>query len=275
MTPLQRRVAVATAAAVAVLLVIAAVVTIGDDGNDDVATSGSSSTVDDTQPGSSETSDSDAATTTDTPATTGPPGTTTAPTPTTTRKPLPPYRSSIEPVTAEQLGSSYTAGRGCTEPEALRAVNVTHVGYDGAVHDGRIIVATDRAEAVAAIFGELYVLGFPIERIVPVDAYGADDQASMRANNTSGYNCRTVAGTSKLSNHAFGLAIDVNPLYNPYVRGSTVDPPEGRPWADRTRQDPGMLHGGDPAVEAFERRGWKWGGYWSNSDYQHFSTTGT
>ncbi len=215
-------------------------------------------------------------------ATTGPPVTaaagpapTTAPAPTTTATttktvPTPPYRSSISTVTAEQLGSSYTPGQGCAEPADLRAVDVTHWGYDGAVHQGRLIVHQDQAANVAAIFGDLYTVGFPIERIVPVDAYGADDQASMRANNTSAYNCRTVAGTSTLSNHAFGKAVDINPLHNPYVKGSTVDPPEGRPWADRSRQDPGMIHADDAVVRAFAARGWSWGGYWSNPDYQHF-----
>lgn len=208
---------------------------------------------------------------------TSPPGTATPTTavPTTTAPP-PPYRSSIGTVTAEQLGSSYTAGRGCAEPEALRMITVTHWGFDGAVHEGRIVVAAGRATGVDGVFRQLYANRFPIERIVPIDAYGGDDQASMRANNTSGYNCRTVAGSDRLSNHAFGEAIDVNPLVNPYVRGSSVDPPEGRPWADRSRRDPGMIHADDPTVRAFAAAGWKWGGYWtSGKDYQHFSTSGT
>jgi hypothetical protein len=97
----------------------------------------------------------------------------------------------------------------------------------------------------------------------------------MRANNTSGYNCRTVAGSSKLSQHALGRAIDINPLVNPYVKGGTVDPPEGAPWADRSRNDPGMIKAGDAVVRAFARQGWGWGGAWSSGqDYQHFSASG-
>jgi hypothetical protein len=97
----------------------------------------------------------------------------------------------------------------------------------------------------------------------------------MRANNTSGFNCRYVAGTTRLSQHGLGLAIDVNPLHNPYVKNGTVDPPEGATWADRSRNDPGMIKPG-PVVDAFARRGWKWGGYWSGGkDYQHFSPSGT
>ncbi len=204
---------------------------------------------------------------------------TTAPAPTSTRPPAPPtsspsppYRSTIDTVTAAQLGSSYTPGIGCAEPAALRAVNLIHWGYDGAVHDGRIIVNAAEADDVAAVFGELYVARFPIERVEPVDVYDSDDQASMRANNTSGYNCRTVAGSSKLSNHAFGRAVDLNPLHNPYVKGDTVDPPEGAPWADRSNRRQGMIYGGDAAVTAFGARGWGWGGTWNNPDYQHFDT---
>lgn len=98
----------------------------------------------------------------------------------------------------------------------------------------------------------------------------------MRANNTSGFNCRYVTGTTRWSEHAFGRAIDVNPLVNPYVRSSgAVDPPEGAPYADRRRTDTGMIHGGDAVVQAFAAQGWRWGGYWSHGkDYQHFSTTG-
>ena len=111
--------------------------------------------------------------------------------------------------------------------------------------------------------------------MVPIDAYGGDDQASMRANNTSGFNCRYVSGTSRLSQHALGLAVDVNPLVNPYVTGAAVDPPEGAPYADRSRDDPGMIHAGDAVVQAFAAQGWKWGGYWSSGkDYQHFSSSG-
>jgi hypothetical protein len=163
---------------------------------------------------------------------------------------------------------------GCPDPSTLRAVNVTHWRYDGGIAQGRIIVAASQAQNVAAIFGDLYGARFPIQRIVPIDAYGADDQASMRANNTSGFNCRTVAGSTTLSQHGLGLAIDVNPLHNPYVKNGTVDPPEGATWADRSRNDPGMIKPG-PVVDAFAARGWKWGGYWSSGkDYQHFSTSG-
>jgi hypothetical protein len=196
----------------------------------------------------------------------------TTPPPTTTL--APPFASSIETVTAEQLGVSWRAG--CPiGPEQLRAVNVSHWGYDGAVHQGRLIVAAGDAERMVAAFRDLHAARFPVQQIVPVDRYGADDQASMRANNTSGFNCRYVAGTTRWSEHAYGRAVDVNPLVNPYVTGGSVDPPEGALYADRSRTDAGMIHAGDAAVAAFAAQGWTWGGYWSGGkDYQHFSASG-
>ena len=110
----------------------------------------------------------------------------------------------------------------------------------------------------------------------PIDVYGGDDMRSIKANNTSAFNCRAVTGGSGWSEHAYGRAIDVNPFVNPYVKGSTVLPPEAARFTDRSRTDPGMIHAGDAVVDAFAARGWSWGGYWSSlKDYQHFSTTGS
>ena len=106
--------------------------------------------------------------------------------------------------------------------------------------------------------------------------YQADDQASMRANNTSAFNCREIDGRpGTWSQHSYGRAVDVNPLVNPWVRGSQVDPPEGAPYADRSARVPGGLYAGDDAIAAFAAVGWEWGGNWSGSkDYQHFSANG-
>jgi hypothetical protein len=157
----------------------------------------------------------------------------------------------------------------------LRAVDVSFWGYDGRVRTGRLIVAASLAEQMVSIMRDLYDARFPIERMEPVDAYGGDDDDSMAANNTSAFNCRPVTGGSAWSEHSYGRAIDVNPLVNPYVRGSTVLPPGGRAYVDRSLDAPGMIHAGDEVVDAFAARGWKWGGYWgSPTDYQHFSTTG-
>ena len=133
--------------------------------------------------------------------------TTTAAPPTTA--PAPPFQSSIETVTLEQLGSSWRPGMGCPGPDQLRAVNVSHWGYDGAVHIGRLIVDAGHAQRMVTVFRDIYAARFPIGRMVPIDQYGGDDQASMRANNTSGFNCRYVSGTTKLSQHGLGRAVDV------------------------------------------------------------------
>jgi len=184
------------------------------------------------------------------------------------------FRSSISTVTSADLGSSWREG--CpVSPEQLRAVDVSHWGYEGAVHTGRLIVAAAVADDVADIMEDLFQARFPIERMTPVDAFGADDDASMAANNTSAFNCRAITGGTEWSEHAYGQAIDVNPLVNPYVNGSVVLPPGGAGYVDRSLAAPGMIHAGDDVVRAFAARGWSWGGAWAKPiDYQHFSASG-
>lgn len=204
-----------------------------------------------------------------------PPASTSTTRPPTTTSPDPViFRSSISSVDADDLDASWRSG--CPlEVESLRALDVTHWGFDGKTHTGRLIVAAQVAEDMADIMRDLFTAGFPIQRMEPVDVYAGDDDASMAANNTSAFNCRAVTGGSSWSEHSYGAAIDINPLINPYVRGSTVLPPEGSRYADRTRDDPGMIHAGDSTVDAFSERGWIWGGTWSSpKDYQHFSTSG-
>lgn len=209
---------------------------------------------------------------TTTSTTTTAPATTTTPVVTTEASPV--FQSSISPVDASDLPSSWREG--CPlEVEGLRAVDVSHIGYDGEVHIGRLIVAGEVAEDVVEIMSRLFEAGFPIERIEPVDVYEGDDDLSMAANNTSAFNCRPVTGGSSWSEHSYGTAIDMNPLVNPYVVGGTVLPPEGAAYADRSLDAPGMIHDGDVVVEAFAAHGWTWGGTWSSpKDYQHFSTSG-
>lgn len=157
----------------------------------------------------------------------------------------------------------------------LSVVTVAYWGYDGARHTGQLVVHDTLAISIRTVFRDLYANRFQIQRIEPVDVYGGDDDASMAANNTSAFNCRRVAGTTTWSEHAYGRAIDVNPIQNPYVQGSTVDPPAGKDWLDRTSPTPGMFVAADANQTAFARQGWRWGGYWSTKkDYQHFSTTG-
>lgn len=186
----------------------------------------------------------------------------------------PPFTSTTYAVKAIDLPTTWRAG--CpVAPADLRRISVTHWGYDGRSHQGELVVHRDVATAMIRTFGALYRQRFPIAMMRRVDAYGGSDARSMEANNTSGFNCRKVAGTSIYSEHAYGRAIDLNPKQNPYVKGTTVDPPSAWPWADRTIRVPGMIHSGDPTVRAFGAEGWKWGGSWTSAkDYQHFSLSG-
>ena len=171
-------------------------------------------------------------------------------------------------------GKSY--GENCDVPyEELRYVKVLHWGFDGETHIGEMIVNKAIAEDVIEIFKELYEAKYPIERMVLVDEYDADDNTSMAANNSSAFNYRVIEGTKRISLHSYGMAIDINPLYNPYVH--TVDgervvtPLEGAKYEDRSLDCPYYIHAGDVCYEAFIKRGFTWGGNWkSNKDYQHF-----
>jgi hypothetical protein len=160
--------------------------------------------------------------------------------------------------------------------EDLRLVTLTHWGFDGRVHTGEMAIHEDEARAVVHVFRRLFRARFPIKRMELVDEYGADDNRSMAANNTSGFNCRTVTGGSGWSQHSYGWAIDINPVQNPFVTSEgTVLPPEGAAYVDRTPTARGMIHDGDVVVQAFAKIGWGWGGHYDSiKDYQHFSATG-
>jgi hypothetical protein len=183
--------------------------------------------------------------------------------------------SAIDPGTSARMTSSWHPG--CPVPIAdLRYLRLSHWGFDGVAHSGEMVVHKHVAGAVVKVFGKLFAARFPIRRMRLVDAYGGDDDRSMAANNTSAFNCRMVTGGSGWSQHAYGWAIDINPIQNPYVtRSGTVLPPEGAKYANRSLSAKGMIHAGDVVVRAFASVGWGWGGTWSGTrDYQHFSATG-
>ncbi|MCH4890922.1 M15 family metallopeptidase [Acidaminobacter sp. JC074] len=157
------------------------------------------------------------------------------------------------------------------EIEDLRYLKVSYWGFDNKRHYGELIVHASLAQEVIDIFKDLYDAKYPIEKIKLVDEYQADDNLSMIDNNSSAFNFRYIAGSKKLSNHAFGMAIDINPLQNPYVSSSSVQPLEGERYADRSLDEKGMIQIGDACYEAFTSRGWTWGGEWKSiKDYQHF-----
>ena len=164
----------------------------------------------------------------------------------------------------------------CTIPrEDLRYLHVLNKDKDGLTHEGEMIVNVSIAEDVLEILKELYENDYAIEKIRLVDEYDADDEASMQDNNSSAFNYRTVPGTKKLSNHAKGLAIDINPRYNPYIRtrnGKTlISPDNGVEYADREADYDYKINKGDLCYTLFKEHGFEWGGEWKNSkDYQHF-----
>ena len=188
------------------------------------------------------------------------------------------FRSEIERIDGAQAkritGVSWRPG--C--PVALhdlRLLTLSHWGFDGRSRTGRLIVHRDVARELVQVFRDLYAARFPIRRMIPVDAYGGSDFRSIEADNTSAFNCRFVEGTTRWSNHAYGRAIDVNPIENPYVSGGSTSHPASRPYLDRARRRPGMAYEGGALVRAFDRIGWGWGGRWTSvKDYQHFSETG-
>ena len=189
-------------------------------------------------------------------------------------RPLPPFTSSVTTVTAASLGRTYRPG--CpVGPASLRAITVRRYGFDGTAGTGTLVVHASLVPRTTAVFRSLYARRFPVRRMVPVSAYGGSDEASMAADNTSAVNCRLSTGSrTRFSEHSSGRAIDVNPVENPYVRGTTVLPTAGRAFLDRARYAPGMLHAGG-GVAPFAAQGFSWGGTWrSSKDYQHLSTTG-
>jgi hypothetical protein len=182
----------------------------------------------------------------------------------------------VAPVTAEQLGATWRPG--CpVGPESLRRIDLDYFGLDTRTHRGSIVVNQDLVPETIAVFDRLYRLGFPIERMRTVENYpGADDELSMRDNNTSAFNCRGIPGSAAWSYHAYGRAIDLNPRFNPYIdRTGAFEPANAEVYLDRTRIDPGLLKDDDAAVRAFTDHGWSWGGYWRTpKDYQHFEWSG-
>lgn len=178
-------------------------------------------------------------------------------------------------VFARMVGKTFGA-KCTTKREDLRYVRVLHIGFDGKVHAGELVVNKSIAGDVLAIFRSLYKAKYRIEKMKLEDDYNADDDASMADNNTSSFNFRVVEGSSTLSKHALGLAIDINPLYNPYVfvnkdGSKKIEPPESEKYSDRTMDLPYIIKKGDMLYNLFIKHGFTWGGSWDAPDYQHFS----
>ncbi|MBQ3710660.1 MAG: M15 family metallopeptidase [Bacteroidales bacterium] len=155
--------------------------------------------------------------------------------------------------------------------DELRYLTVFHYDFDGNIQQGELVCNKAIASDLLYIFRALFIREYPICSIRLIDDFDADDEASMQANNTSCFNYRRVPGTKSLSKHAFGMAVDINPLQNPYIQGSKVHPRTAEEYVDRNRVFPHKIDENDYCTEVFESYGFRWGGRWSRSkDYQHF-----
>ena len=183
---------------------------------------------------------------------------------------------------ADMQGKSFHSDvKGCAQRADLVLLNVPYWDYTGKAKSGQLIVNKSVGKDVLDMFKTLYTdKSYVFERIELIDKYGGNDRASMNVNNTSGYNCRVVSGTARLSSHARGLAVDINPFTNPYVWKEGTSPPGATAFdtlkeREAAKTKPGMILRRSAVVKAFKAKGWKWGGDWSLiKDYQHFSKDG-
>jgi poly-gamma-glutamate synthesis protein (capsule biosynthesis protein) len=195
--------------------------------------------------------------------------------------------SAIDPIpdavwSAMQGKSFNPAVKGCAQRKDLRLLTLPYRDHEGREKLGQMILHRSVAADVRDVFVQVFRdKSFAIARMDLIDVFGGDDDASMAANNTSGYNCRKATGSKRLSSHALGLAIDVNPLVNPFVWKRGTSPKGGEAFdtpAERKAvagQQPGLITAQSAITLAFRAKGWTWGGIWTSSrDYQHFSANG-
>lgn len=187
------------------------------------------------------------------------------------------FEGSVVPLEAglRERMKGVTWHEGCPVPLTdLALVRVMHWDFSGQVREGAIVVRARVADDVRRVFERLYESRFPLESVRPAEDFGGDDDASMAANNTVGFNCRRRFKNGEFSRHAEGEAIDVNPRLNPYVRGERIRPPGSQAYLSRP-VEPGVILPDGPVIRAFRDIGWHWGGRWRrSSDFQHFSRVG-
>ena len=185
------------------------------------------------------------------------------------------FVSSVRPVPAAVLARSTWQPTCPVRADQLRYLTLSFWGFDGGHHTGELIVNASVADAVVTVFATLHAARFPLEEMRVTTAPELDAPPTGDGNNTGAFVCRPARGQTRWSAHALGLAIDLNPFCNPYLRGDLVLPELASAYANRGRIRPGMVRAGDVAVRAFAAAGWTWGGTWSNPrDLMHFSATG-
>lgn len=182
------------------------------------------------------------------------------------------FNSTVDPLAGEPLQRS-TWRSGCPVPaEELRYVTVSFWGFDGRPHQGELILNATVADDIVGVFRTLYDARYPIEEMRIVTQADLDAPPIGDGNNTSSFSCREVVGGTSFSEHAFGLAIDINPFHNPYIRDGYVLPELATFYLDRSIDEPAVIADDSIVVQAFDELGWGWGGRWNSlKDYQHFS----
>jgi hypothetical protein len=186
------------------------------------------------------------------------------------------FHSTVQPVPLAVLDRSSWAFACPVTPDELRYVTVSFRGFDGRAHTGEMLVHQSAARGMVSVFRQLFAADWPIQGMRIVTANDLNGSGDGDDNNTSVFTCRAVTGSKTAwSEHAYGLAIDLNPFQNPYLSGRTIIPGGAGAYRDRTPARPGMNVAGSLPVRAFRGIGWKWGGnYTSKKDYMHFSANG-
>jgi D-alanyl-D-alanine carboxypeptidase len=182
-----------------------------------------------------------------------------------------------EPTRAAMVGVVWR--KGCPVGlEDLRRITFKHWSFDGSIATGQVVVNAGVAVDIQGVLHDLFDAKFPIASAKPIEVFGGDDDRSTMANNSSAFNCRAVTGGKAFSEHAWGRAIDLNPVQNPYVRSNgTVLDPKAKRFIKRSAlsESSGVIPPNGAVVKAFKRIGWTWGGTFNRvKDYQHFSSTG-
>jgi hypothetical protein len=194
------------------------------------------------------------------------------------RLPPPPddqFVATISPIPDDVIARSTWTEECPVHRDDLAYLNVAHFGFDGKFHTGEVIVNAAVAEDMVGVFAKLHEARFPIEQMKVTTQAELDAPPTGDGNNSGAFGCREAVGSSGWSQHAFGLAIDINPFHNPYIKGELVIPELASSYLDRDRVVPGMVVAGDVVVEAFAEIGWAWGGNWNSlKDWMHFSSNG-
>ena len=185
------------------------------------------------------------------------------------------FQSTLGPIPEDVLARSSWVPECPVTLDELAYITVSHHGFDGGIHTGEMIVNAGEAEEMVDVFRQLFEAGFLIEQMRVITKEEIDAPPTGDWNDTTSFVCRPAVGSGNWSQHAYGLAVDVNPFHNPYLKGDLVLPELATTYTDREDSRPGMIFAGDVATEAFAAIGWGWGGNWNTlKDWMHFSRSG-